>query len=244
MSTNDNIDNNPYQPERSLMGKLLRVTRLLERARGPYSFTPHNNPLRGQGRVLSILKMRPEMNQRELSYLLDMRQQSLSELLARLEQKGFVERRPSETDRRAITITLTDAGRKAAPDNIESSRKGDALFSCLSAEEQAQLGNYLERVAQSLEDSMPEGAARAEKCRHGYAHPHDGPGRGAWGSQHGPWREHGPRPPHPAHGPYPCPVHGRHGHDARWGRPPMEDYPDRMPSYPDDEPDNMDPEEA
>ena len=52
----------------------------------PYAFRPYGDSRRGQGRVLAILKMQPEISQKELLYLLDMRPQSLGELLSKLEK--------------------------------------------------------------------------------------------------------------------------------------------------------------
>ena len=49
---------------------------------------------RGQGRVLAWLKMQPEISRKELAYLLDMRAQSLGELLAKLERIAYIERAP------------------------------------------------------------------------------------------------------------------------------------------------------
>ena len=66
---------------KELFKKLERLQWLLHRqhqqlhaARGPFA-----DPTRGQGRVLAILKMQPEISTKDLSYLLDIRQQSLSE---------------------------------------------------------------------------------------------------------------------------------------------------------------------
>ena len=47
---------------------------------------PMADPRRGQGRVLAILKMKPEISQKELSFLLDMTPQSLGEFLSKLEK--------------------------------------------------------------------------------------------------------------------------------------------------------------
>ncbi len=47
------------------------------------------NPYKGQGRVLALLKMQPEIMQKELGYLLDISTQALAELLNKLEKKGI-----------------------------------------------------------------------------------------------------------------------------------------------------------
>ena len=53
---------------------------------------PFADPTRGQGRILAMLKIQPEIKTRELAYLLGIRQQSLNELLNKLEKSGHVER--------------------------------------------------------------------------------------------------------------------------------------------------------
>ncbi len=47
----------------------------------------------------------------DLSYLLGIRQQSLNEPLNKLEKSGYVERRPSEEDRRVMVVHLTEKER-------------------------------------------------------------------------------------------------------------------------------------
>ena len=109
---------------------------------------------RGQGRVLSLLKMQPEITQKDLSYLLDMRPQSLDELLGKLEKKGFITRTPSEDDRRIMIIRLTPDGEKAAesPEN-----KSGEFFGILNPEEKEQFNEYLERLIVNLEGKMNKG---------------------------------------------------------------------------------------
>ena len=60
-----------------------------------------HNPHRGQGRVLAILKMKPEISQRDLTYLLGMSKQSIAQLLDKLEKSGYITREPSEEDKKA-----------------------------------------------------------------------------------------------------------------------------------------------
>ncbi|MDR1320151.1 MAG: MarR family transcriptional regulator [Gracilibacteraceae bacterium] len=103
------------------------------------------NPHRGQGRVLKLLKLKPETTQKELSDLLAMRPQSLGDLLKKLEQKGYVTRTPSENDKRAMIIRLTEKGANEEIGN-EKQLGFDSLFNCLSEEEQARLSEYLQRV--------------------------------------------------------------------------------------------------
>lgn len=139
-----------------ILEKMHRVQMLLHRyqAHGMHNFGPRNNPHRGQGRVLSLLKLQPSISQKDLSYLLDMRQQSLSELLLKLEKNEYIVRTPSEKDKRITMITLTDAGRTAAAD-MEGKETGTVrIFDCLSEEEQKTFGEYLDRLAEALEKEL------------------------------------------------------------------------------------------
>lgn len=113
---------------------------------------PMGDPRRGQGRVLAILKMKPEISQKELSYLLDMTPQSLGEFLSKLEKNGYITRTPSETDRRVMMIKLTEAGNEAT----EQEFRFDNLFECLSEEEQKNLSDYLDRIIKVIEAELSE----------------------------------------------------------------------------------------
>ena len=119
------------------------------------SFGPFGNPLRGQGRILSVLKLKPQITQKELSYLLDMRQQSLSELLAKLEGKGLITRQPSEEDRRVVMIQLTEEGKKAASESEEEVDLGN-VFDCFNETEQKAFENYLDRLIEVLGQKLDE----------------------------------------------------------------------------------------
>ena len=139
-----------------LMKKIFYLEGLLHRYHG-YNFRtygPIGNPLKGQGRILSILKLQPEISQKDLSYLLDMRQQSLSELLKKLELKGFITRNPSKEDRRVIIITLTDEGKNATPDAEENILDSNKIFDCLNDEEQEAFEKYVDRLTNSIEQKL------------------------------------------------------------------------------------------
>lgn len=119
------------------------------RMRSMNEFGPMGDPHRGQGRVLSLLKMQPEISQKDLSYILGITPQSLGELLAKLEKNGYITRETSESDRRAMIIKLTPEGRHAA----EQTRDLE-MFSCLGEDEKDILGEYLDRIYESLSKQM------------------------------------------------------------------------------------------
>ncbi|MDR3305406.1 MAG: MarR family transcriptional regulator [Clostridiales Family XIII bacterium] len=113
---------------------------------------------------MAILKMQPEIGQKELGYLLDMSKQSLAELLGKLEKSGYITRTQSEQDRRAYIVTLTDKGRKDLSDPAENDEADDGRgigsgFDCLNDEEQKTFSEYLGRITAELERQLPDGDA-------------------------------------------------------------------------------------
>lgn len=153
-----------------------------------------HSPYRGQGRILSLLKLEPEMSQKKLSYLLGIRPQSMGELLAKLEQAGYITRTSSETDRRSLEIRLTEEGRAAAVEEESQQEKehsADGIFQCLEEAEQLRLAEYLDRVIASLQEKMTE--EQKEFFENHMHHPHS---------------HHHPHPRHSHHG---CRMHGQSG---------------------------------
>lgn len=119
---------------------------------------PRRSPVRGQGRVLAMLKIQPEISTKDLAYLLGIRQQSLNELLTKLEKEAFITRTPSEEDKRVMIIKLTEKG---AQEKLEDPE--DTIFNCLSVEEQQTFSEYLDRLIASLEKEVGNQGADFEK---------------------------------------------------------------------------------
>lgn len=113
------------------------------------------SPLRGQGRILALLKLKPEISQRELNDLLNMSKQALAELLAKLEKNGLVTREVSPDDRRGVTIKLTAEGAKAA-ENVGQCETENRFLDCLTEEEQKNFSEYLGRVIGQYEEEFPD----------------------------------------------------------------------------------------
>lgn len=143
-------------PKMTLMDQFFLVESLLRRYQHAARRERGNmaDPYRGQGRVLALLNLQPEISQRDLAYLLDMRNQSLGELLAKLERNGYVERTPSESDRRVLNVHLTDEGKKAAKRMEEQLQGVKDPFDSLSEEEQETLLALLGKVSDALEARM------------------------------------------------------------------------------------------
>jgi DNA-binding MarR family transcriptional regulator/GNAT superfamily N-acetyltransferase len=80
----------------------------------------------------------------------------LSRILRSLEQRGLIERRASETDRRQQDLTLTARGQQAFAElNAASSREVDALLNGLSAADQQRLVQAMETI-RSVLGEQPE----------------------------------------------------------------------------------------
>lgn len=118
------------------------------------SFGPWGSPHRGQGRVLAILKMKPEISQKELTYLLNMSKQSLAELLNKLEKNGYIKRETSEEDRRSFNVKLTEAGAAIAGEMDDTPPDLKILFDCLNEEELAKFNEYLKRIIERFEEQF------------------------------------------------------------------------------------------
>ncbi len=113
--------------------------------------------MQGQGRVLRMLTLHSPIAQKDLSYLLGVRSQSLGEVLARLEEEGLVTRAANPDDRRTWMVEITDAGRRAGE---EPSGLDDDPFQALSDEERAELARLLDKVIDHVESLFPGGVDR------------------------------------------------------------------------------------
>lgn len=115
---------------------------------------PQGGPARGQSLILSILAGREALSQRELQQMLGIQPGSLSELLSKLEAKGYLTREKAE-DRRGNRLRITDAGRAAIPQSQDAPE--DNPFAPLTADQQDQLSAMLRQVMNRwIEQLAPE----------------------------------------------------------------------------------------
>lgn len=158
------------EQNKKLLNLLMRLEGLLHRHMAVGRQRTFMNPHRGQGRVLSILKLKPEITQKELTYLLDMSKQALGELLKKLENCGYITRTPSREDGRVMIIRLTEKGKTESDEMAVDNDDTEDLFRCLTDEEQKNLMAYLERLIQAWQigdgmDRRRMGRRRAEAFR-------------------------------------------------------------------------------
>lgn len=156
---------------------------LLEQFRYLGHFLFHRSDGRGgQRRVMAILDEKGSIPQAELLQILQVQPGSMSELLSKLEEKGFIERSKDEEDRRSQLISITPAGREAVKDlHAEFRESAGDLFSCLNEEEKKAFEATLGKLRTDWD-------ARFADLPRGF-HGSGGRHRGRFGS--GPHHEHG-----------------------------------------------------
>ena len=104
--------------------------------------------------VLSMLSMSPDDTapMSSLAFLTNGSMSRLSHAVTKLEERGWMRRSPSATDRRSLLATLTPEGRRlleqAAPAHVEQVRT--SLFDAIPPERMRELGELLEPVARAL----------------------------------------------------------------------------------------------
>ena len=106
------------------------------------------DPWQGQGRILNALHRMHSITQKELCYILDLRPQSLGELLQKLEANGYIIRYRSKEDKRAMVVELTAKGetfQQQKPDYEE-------LYTSLSKAERRAMQESLDKISEQLRD--------------------------------------------------------------------------------------------
>jgi DNA-binding MarR family transcriptional regulator len=123
----------------------------------PMNYTP------AHAGILRILGKRGPLTQQALAGILDMFASRLVALVDQLESRGLIERRDNPEDRRSYALHLTEKGRSALQSIGRVAREHQkALLAALSADEQCQLGQFLQRIAddQGLTRGVHPGYAR------------------------------------------------------------------------------------
>ena len=104
------------------------------------------------GRLLSCLAENPHVSSRDLCEILDLRPSSLSEILARAENEGWIIRTVSEEDRRMQRVNLSDKGKSFIAEMHEAREKDAARkTSCLTDEEKAQFCALCNKLSEHME---------------------------------------------------------------------------------------------
>lgn len=107
------------------------------------------NPYRGQYRTLCTLEQAGTLQQKELAHILEVRPASVSEILTKLEQKGWVERFADPKDKRVSLVTLTETGRlQARKKQQERAKFHSGMLSALTGEEKEAFVRILQKIRQ------------------------------------------------------------------------------------------------
>lgn len=155
-------------PELEIVHKLRHVEVMMRRKCHPPS--PSTNPecpphggkegFRGfgAGRLFEILTNEENgLVQTKLASMLNIRPQSLSELLTHLESDGFIQREQSADDKRQILVRITDAGREHHAQMRENHLKNaKQLLSPLNDEEKSTFIRLLDKILQADGDDEKE----------------------------------------------------------------------------------------
>jgi DNA-binding MarR family transcriptional regulator len=123
---------------------------------------------RAQAHLLGLLLMEDGLTQKELSARLQIRAASLGELVNKLNQNGYVEKRVNEKDKRISNVYITEEGRKATEGAMQARVElVESIFSGLSEEEIDQLSILMDKLVNSIEQSSGENVEDLRKKHHG-----------------------------------------------------------------------------
>ena len=124
--------------------------RIIKNLRYCAHFLRHHTEERGsQRRVLHLLHRHGPMTQRDILELLGVRASSLSELLSKLEAKGYITKEKSEADKRNFDVALTESGKQALQ---EMQAQYNAVMSDLLSDFEAEEAEQLDVLLQKLHD--------------------------------------------------------------------------------------------
>ena len=135
----------------TLTEQLLRLGALMGLYQTQSRFERRHAPLRSRTRVLAFLRIRPEITDSDLAYLLGMRASTLNALLEELEKSGYVTLEKTEDDGSPVNVKLTEKGAQA--ENPFKSKE-EQIFDILSDEERAAFTEYLERLTKLVEEQL------------------------------------------------------------------------------------------
>ena len=142
--------------EQELMRNLHRASAATRRHSYKSSEEPHHRN-RGFTHILDLLNEGEGKSQQQLADTLHIRPQSVSEALAILESRGYIDRKPSTQDKRITLVYITPQGleRRAA---LAQERKEHAMtfFSVLTEEEKQSLLSLLHKINHTVQEAKEE----------------------------------------------------------------------------------------
>lgn len=118
------------------------------RGKGPHGHGGRHHRGMSRERLLVIIGEHPEgIWQKDIAEAAGINASSTSELIAKLEEDGYLLRETDENDKRATLLKLSEAG-KARAEEIRAERGArlDALFAKLTEEEKQTLSDLLDKI--------------------------------------------------------------------------------------------------
>lgn len=105
-----------------------------------------------QAAILFILDRDGSMSQKELAKILHQTAPSVTNAIQKMEQKGYILRKPDEKDQRVLRVHLTEKSRTYLSQVKQTFRQMEAeLFEGISKEEKEELRKILLRMLQNIE---------------------------------------------------------------------------------------------
>ncbi|KFI52242.1 MarR family winged helix-turn-helix transcriptional regulator [Bifidobacterium biavatii] len=116
----------------------------------------------GQSRCLLTLSGLGPVSQRRLAAILDIRSASLSELLGKMEARGWVSRTPHPEDGRTYMVALTEEGKAEAMRrrSVGNGASGE-LLAALTESQRKQFGEILATIKRHYQELDQSDAHRA-----------------------------------------------------------------------------------
>ncbi len=107
-----------------------------------------------QGRILFVLWQKDGLSIQGLAKKTSLGKSTLTSMLDRLEQNGFVRRVPSKEDRRTILIKLTEKDRECRDLYTKiTNEKTELFYKGFSPKEIDAFESYLQRIHENLQES-------------------------------------------------------------------------------------------
>jgi DNA-binding MarR family transcriptional regulator len=121
----------------------------------------------GQPRLLRVLWEEEGPNQSELAERVHVRPATMTKMLQRMEEAGFVERRRDRADQRVLRVYLTEEGHavQAQVQQIWAQMEREVLAG-FDAEEREHLRDYLLRIRENLREKEEEALHRGIQRTH------------------------------------------------------------------------------
>ena len=124
--------------DKELSNKFITCAKYVKKSHGQYMT---------QTKILEIIHDADEIiSQKALQEKLGIQSGSMSEVVIKLEKKGYIERIKSSQDRRAYDIILTEEGQEEYHKHKEKEHDSSTLFVDLNKEEKKELNEMLGRL--------------------------------------------------------------------------------------------------